>query len=325
MNTEKINIGVIGCANIAEKYIVPALMKSEKFKIIGVASRAKEKADRFAFKYSTKAYYNYDSLVNDPKIQAVYIPLPNSLHFDWILKALKNNLHVLVEKSMSCSFEEVLELNNFAKSNKLVLIENFQFRFHSQLSHIKNLVNNGAIGEVRNVRSSFGFPPFADKKNIRYNKDLGGGALLDAGAYPIKISQFFLGEDIIVDSASLYYQADINVDTWGSACLKQKNGILSSQISFGFDNFYQNNIELWGNKGKIYTNRIFTAPPGFEPSIELETPEGKQIIKLPGDDHFINMLNHFHSQIKTKTELDLEYSQNINQARLISELFKQAR
>lgn len=319
-----VNIGIISCASIAQRFIIPNLKEMGEFHLLGIASRTKEKADELSKEFDTKAFYNYESLLDEKDLDAVYIPLPNSMHYEWIKKALEKNLHVLVEKSMTCEFEEVKELNNLAKEKGLVLIENFQFRFHSQLQYIKELVDSGEIGELRSIRASFGFPPFTDCDNIRYKKELGGGALLDAGAYPLKISQIFLGDDISVKSASLDTPSDKEVDIWGSAYIKQNNGNLSSQIAFGFDHFYQNSIELWGSKGKIYTNRIFTSAPSFEPTIEIETNDGKESIKLSSDNHFKNMLKYFYTQIITKENIEDEYNQNINQARLIKELKEKA-
>jgi len=323
--SKKINIGVLGCANIAERFIVPTINElDQNFNLIGIASRTAEKAKQFADKFNTKSFVSYESLLNTEHLEAVYIPLPNSLHYEWLKKALGKGLHVLVEKSLACEYNEVVELNNLAKEKGLVLIENFQFRFHSQLQYIKELVDSGKIGELRSIRSSFGFPPFSDKNNIRYKKELGGGALLDAGAYLLKISQIFLGNDIFVDSASLFEDKQKGVDIWGSAYIKKNNAAISAQISFGFDNFYQCNLELWGSKGKLYTNRIFTSPPGFEPTIEAETIDGKESIKLESDHHFKKMLIHFYNQINNKNQIDDEYQQNINQAKLIKELKEKA-
>jgi len=319
----KINIGILGCANIAQRFIIPALKELDEFNIVGIASRNTEKVNHVTKTFNIKPFYSYNSLLED-KIDAIYIPLPNSMHYEWIKKSLKKNINVLVEKSMACSYEEVIELNNIANTKNLVLLENFQFRFHSQLEYIKELIQSQKIGELRNIRTSFGFPPFADSDNIRYKEELGGGALLDAGAYPLKITQIFLGKDIYVDSASLEYPMDKEVDIWGSAYIKQKNGNLATQIAFGFDNFYQNNLELWGSKGKIVANRIFTAAPGFEPTIEVETNDGKEVVTLKADHHFKNMLYYFYSQIVYKNGLEEEYDQNINQAKLINELKEKA-
>jgi dTDP-3,4-didehydro-2,6-dideoxy-alpha-D-glucose 3-reductase len=318
----KINIGILGCANIAKRFVIPALKELEEFIIVGIASRTEKKANQFAEEFDIAPFYSYQSLIDKKNLDAVYIPLPNSLHYEWIKKALNKNLHILVEKSMACNYDEVLELNSLAKEKNLVLIENFQFRFHSQLEYVKNLVNSGKIGELRTIRSSFGFPPFSDSDNIRYKKDLGGGALLDAGAYLLKISQIFLGNDIFVESSNLVTPIGKQVDIWGNATLKQIDGNLSSQVAFGFDNYYQNIIELWGSKGRIYANRIFTAAPGFQPTIEIETENGRDVIILPADNHFLKMLKYFYTQIVVKENIKDEYSQNINQARLIKEFFK---
>jgi dTDP-3,4-didehydro-2,6-dideoxy-alpha-D-glucose 3-reductase len=323
--TRKINIGVLGCANIAERFMIPAIISlNQHFNLIGIASRNLEKAAQFAEKANAKPYNSYEELIDDPLVDAVYIPLPNALHAQWIEIALGLGLHVLVEKSMACSYEEVRELNKIAKARSLVLLENFQFRFHTQLAFIKKILHEGTIGELRCMRSSFGFPPFPNENNIRYQKELGGGALLDVGAYPIKLSQIFLGENIDVKEANLYFDENKGVDIWGGAYLKQRDGVLFSEIAFGFDNFYQCNLELWGSKGKIYTNRIFTASPEHEPIIELETMAGKEMIKLPVDYHFKNMLMHFYDLIISKKGIKNEYLQNVNQARLIEELKNKA-
>ena len=171
------------------------------------------------------------------------------------------------------------------------------------------------------LRSCFGFPPFDDSKNIRYQKNLGGGALLDAGAYTIKISQIFLGRNIFVDSAFLDTPKSYSVDISGSATLKQNDGKLVSQIAFGFDHFYQNNLEVWGSQGKLSASRIFTAGPGIKAEVKIEKKAGIDSVNYFEDDHFDNMLNKFHKLIISRKQDDNEYLNNVNQARLISEIF----
>ncbi len=318
-----VKIGVIGCADIARRYVIPALLSLEDHYILsGVASRTQEKARQFANEFNIKSFIGYETLLNEEQLDAVYIPLPNLMHAEWIERALNNNLHVLVEKSMACSYEEVKYLNELASQRSLVLVENFQFRFHNQLAVISDLINEGKIGEIRCVRSSFGFPPFSDPDNIRNNKELGGGALLDAGAYPLKITQIFLGQDIEVSSANLWYDEEKDIDIWGGAYLKQKKGPLFAEIAFGFDNFYQCNLELWGSEGKINTNRIFTTPPDFSPEIIFESSNGSEIISVEPCNHFEKMLLHFYNLITTKEGLTIEYTQNINQSRLIFEMMR---
>lgn len=211
-----IKIGVIGLANIATRSLMPAIaLMPEKFTLKGIASRNFSRATQLAEQYTCRGYESYESLISDPDIDAVYIPLPNALHFKFVMMALEAGKHVLVEKSLGCSFGEVQKMVEYAQLNNLVLIENFQFRFHSQLAEILKLLKGGVIGDLRSVRVSFGFPPFPSSTNIRYNPQLGGGALLDAGAYPLKIAPIFLGKEIHVAHASMAYDRKLNIDTWG--------------------------------------------------------------------------------------------------------------
>jgi dTDP-3,4-didehydro-2,6-dideoxy-alpha-D-glucose 3-reductase len=320
-----INIGVLGCANIAKRSLIPAILDlKEEYCLKGVASRSGEIAKACAEQFATESYTGYEELLNSGNLYAVYIPLPNALHTEWIEKALNRNIHVLVEKSLACTFEDAQRLNQMAEEKQLALVENFQFRFHRQLTKIKQLVDDGNIGELRCVRSSFGFPPFPDKENIRYKRELGGGALLDAGAYPVKIAQMFLGDDVEVKASSLHVEPKHKVDIWGGAYLQQSNGSLFAELAFGFDHYYQCNLELWGSKGKLTATRIFTSPPGFSPEILLETADGREVIAVEPDNHFKNMLMHMHSLITTGHGLKAEYQQNIDQARLLEEVKNKA-
>jgi len=319
-----IKIGVLGCADIAKRHVIPAISRTSFFKLTGVASRSKEKADSFASIFNTSAYYSYESLI-ESNIDAIYIPLPNGLHFEWIKKSLNKNLHVLVEKSLACNLDEVKELNLIAKNNGLVLTENFQFKFHKQIKFIQDQIDHGYLGELKSLRSSFGFPPFEDENNIRYQKAIGGGALLDAGAYTIKVAQIFLGSEIYIDSASLNKPIDKEVDISGSAFIKHKSSSITAQVAFGFDHFYQNILEIWGSKGKLTASRIFTAGPGIKAKVRLERSDGSDTVHLIEDDHFLNMLNYFSTLINTGSGLDNEYYQNENQARLIGELSEKSK
>ena len=168
MNGAKIRIGILGCANIALRSIIPAIKNlKEYFMLEGIASRNPEKANKYALINNTKAFLSYQDLLDHDGLEAIYIPLPNALHAQWIEKALNRGLHVIAEKSLGCSFNEVKRLNDIAGQSDLALFENFQFRFHPQLKVIQELIANNEIGELRGVRSSFGFPPFPDQNDIR--------------------------------------------------------------------------------------------------------------------------------------------------------------
>lgn len=326
-NIKPIRIGIIGLASIARNHIIPTLFSLKNhYEVKAIASKKNKKYLDFYKNYNTKFYENYEDLIYDKNIDAVYIPLPNSLHYKWAKKSLDQGLNVLVEKPLTCSFNQTQELVEIAKSKNLALVENFQFRFHNQLKFIKKLIGNGDLGDIRTINSSFGFPPLNINglNNIRYSKSLGGGALLDAGVYPCKISQILLGFDLEIKTATLVKPDNFEVDIWGGAYLEDKTKGISSHLSFGFDNFYKCSLDIWGSRGRLSTYRIFTAKPGFEPEIHLENKDGLKTYKLNSDNHFRNILLHFHKLCFSKKGLKNEYIQNIDQARMISSISSNA-
>ena len=314
------NVGVMGCANIATRSLLPAFQKHERFNVYAVASRSMDKAERVAVDYHCKAYGNYDDLVSDKDIDLIYMPLPTGLHYEWGKKVLQSGKHLLSEKSLACSFSEVKDLVGIAKNNHLLLMESFQFRFHTQTQWVRDVVNSGKLGEIRCFRSSFGFPPFKDADNIRYQKELGGGALLDAGAYTIKSMKVILpNEEFAFKSASMITPAGSEVDLYGGAFFESENGVVA-ELAYGFDNYYQCGFEIWGSKGKLTSTRAYTAPAGFQPKIFVETDEcGKEEVSLPSCDQFDLMLNHIVSCLD-KGNFEQEYEQDLIQAEHIEKI-----
>lgn len=322
--SEKIAIGVLGCANIATRSLIPAICSVDRLKLTGIASRDPKTASSVASKFNTNPY-SYEQLIESAGLDAIYIPLPNALHFPWIIRCLESGLHVLVEKSLACTYMQVSELVDLAASKGLVLMESFQFRFHKQMRMICESLANGDLGELRSFKSSFGFPPFPDKANIRYQAQLGGGALLDAGAYPLRLAQIIMGSDAYVSDASLYFDDHLGVDLMGSAFLKSPRTKVVGFIEFGFDNFYQNSLDIWGSEGRLTSNRIFTAGPGVIPKVTLSKPHQNIDFENLEDDHFSGLLNAFIDLIGNKEGRSDEGRGNQVQARLLDEVRRRAR
>jgi len=312
---KKIKIGVLGCADIAKRLAISAIKSTDECELVAIASMTLKKAQQFANQFNCEAIQGYENLLIKRDIDAVYIPLPTGLHYEWTVKALKNRKHVLAEKSISVDYASAKDMVETAQKNKLALFENFMFIFHSQYNFLFEKLNDGEIGEIRCFRSSFGFPPLRND-DIRYIKALGGGALLDAGVYTIKAAQFILGNNLHVNAAYLKYDAATKVDVYGGAFLSNDNGLFA-EVAFGFDNYYQNNIEIWGSKGKIIAERAFTAGPGFKPKIILEKQDKRHEFILPSDNHFVNLLKEFYNSI-TNNNFEYQYNEILKQAELVN-------
>jgi predicted dehydrogenase len=298
--------------------LIPELFNSPRFSLAAIASRDPAKARAVAEPYAGVRWGTYDEIIHDSGIDLVYIPLPNSMHYEWIMNALKSGKHVLCEKSLVTEYSQLEGITAFARAQRLLVAENFQFRFHSQHRWTLAALAARKIGEVRVFRSSFGIPPLP-AGNIRYSKDLGGGSLLDNGAYPLKALQFMLpGYNFTMKAATLCY-GDSGVDISGGMYLDCPEGLVA-ELAFGMDNFYQCNYEIWGSIGKITASRAFTAPPGFRPRIIFETADGVENMEMPADNHFANMLLHI-AECLDGGNFEDEYAQNLRQAAYI----KQAR
>lgn len=319
---EKIRVGIMGCAAIAKRSFAPAFAAHPSFQLTAIASRIAEKAAEFAGQYGVRPC-SYDELVAADDVDLIYCPLPTGLHAEWVAKCLQAGKHVLCEKSLACTYEEVQRLVELARVRNLLLMESFQFRFHAQNLYVKKLLKEGAIGPLRQVVIRFGIPPFPEgEANIRYHKELGGGALLDNGAYTLKAASYLLGGDLTVLAA----MSDVNrpekdgvgddVDLTGSIMLRTKEGV-PVQAAYGFSHFYQNGYEIWGKDGKITTTRAFTARPDFAAPVIVETATGRTEQTFQ-DDHFANLLTHVADCLDADAFED-EYKQNLLQARLVSD------
>lgn len=314
-------VGVLGCASIAKRMVIPAVEECESTSLVKIASRAEDKAKTWSAQYGCGHAKSYDDLLADPDIDIVYIPLPTGMHYEWIMKSLEAGKHVLAEKSIAQERKFVEEIVGYADKKNLAVFENFMFKHHPQFDFVKQQVAEGAIGRLTLLRSSFGFPPFKED-NIRYRQELGGGALLDAGAYTCMATQMFLGKGIQVVGSTLCIDSRYDVDTLGAAQLQNSHNQIA-QLAFSFDNYYQCSIELWGTKGKLTMERSFTAGPGIRPRVVIETQDERKEYTLPAANHCRLLLSAMTDSLD-KGDWSKETETILQQARLIDDIKRQA-
>ena len=291
----KLRIGVMGCSGFARRAMIPALAQCGGMELIAVASRSVEKANRTAAEFGCLGLSGYEALLARDDVDAVYMPIPTGLHDEWCTKALHAGKHLLVEKSFAATEASASEMVALARARKRLVVENFQFQTHAQWMRLASFMTSGEIGAVHLVRGTFGFPPLS-RDNFRWDKALGGGALLDAGAYMAKAAQLLLGLGLEVRGAALQMDGETGVDRYGEAMLRNAQGQVA-QVAFGFDYFYQCRVELLGTKGKVSSGRVFTAPPDHAPVLTIETPEGTRTESLAPDNHYANMWRWFAAAV----------------------------
>jgi predicted dehydrogenase len=307
-------IGILGTSDIAFRRFLPALINNEGLKFVGVASRDLAKTKRFTDSFGGIGYDGYDALLNDATIDCVYIPLPPALHFEWGHKTLDAGKHIFMEKPFTTSIADTEALIKAAEQKALVIHENYMFRYHEQIKRIKEVIASGEIGDVRLIRIDFGFP-FRGMDDFRYDKSLGGGALLDCGGYALLLARMFLDNGGMLIDGHLGYKNGVDVDIYGSAVLRDAIGT-TAQVAFGIDNDYRCDLNIWGSAGTIIATRILTAPTGMEPPAVIRKNGNEKKLLLPSDNAFLKSMHHFLTCVRNSKERKRNYVEIAAQSKL---------
>lgn len=268
------------------------------------AQQAKEleKAETFG----GKVFRGYETIITSDEIDAIYLPLPPSLHYKWAKLALQNGKHVFLEKPSTCYLKDTEDLISLASAKGLALHENYMFVFHNQIAELNEIVAKGELtGKPRLYRIAFGFPR-RSLTDFRYNKKLGGGALLDAGGYTMKYASLLLGETAKVTTAQVNYDPDFEVEIFGSATMVNDEG-MTAQLAFGMDNDYHCDIEVWGSKGTLTSGRILTAPVGCVPDYTIKQNQEYKTYSFSEDDAFYKSIMRFGECVLDKKTREENY------------------
>lgn len=336
-----IRVGIICPSEIAFRRFLPSLQRVNEFSFAGVAiaspkewagdgkvtadvqaiiAKERQKAQTFIDSYGGKIYEGYQKLIESSDVDVIYLPLPPALHYKWAKLALQSGKHAYVEKPFTTNLKDTQELLAIAKEKKLAVHENYMFIFHRQLQAIKDLISQGEIGKVRQYRISFGFPRRA-ANDFRYNKTLGGGALLDAGGYCMKYASWLLGTTARLRCANSYFEPEFEVDIFGSCTMTNDEGTIV-QMSFGMDCDYKCELEAWGSTGTLTTGRILTAPDGLEPDMVIKHNQEYITRKLPADNAFEKSIHRFYDCLTDESIREDNYRVIEQQSSIVSEFIR---
>lgn len=255
----KVKWGVLGCANFARRRTIPAMLESPSVELVGVASRTLEKAEAFRSQFNlARAYGSYEEMLADRKIQALYIPLPNGLHAEWMIKAAEAGKHSLCEKPFASNAAEARQVAEAVKRTGVFVMEAFMWRFHSQHLRARKAIERGEIGPLRLVRSAFSFL-IPRKPNVRLVPELAGGSVMDIGCYPISAARFYFGDEPSVAYARGSVDAEYGVDMRMAGVLDFSQGQALIDCSFNLP--YRTDLEIVGESGTIIIPKPWLPDP----------------------------------------------------------------
>jgi D-xylose 1-dehydrogenase (NADP+, D-xylono-1,5-lactone-forming) len=305
--------GILSTARINRSFIPPA-HASEKVELVAVASRDQARADAYAAEWEIpRAYGSYESLLADDEIEAVYISLPNNLHVEWSIRAVEAGKHVLCEKPMGKRAAEVEQAFDAAERAGRILSEAFMYRHNPQAKRLRQLVDDGAIGELRVVRACFSFALF-DPDNIRLRPEVDGGSLMDVGCYCVNGTRLLAGEPELVFGQQLVGPSGTDWVFTGSLRVP---GDVFGLFDCGTALPSRDELEAIGSEGSLFLDDPWH---GREPVIELRRGGETERIELERVDPYRLELENVSEAIRGEAELLLGRADAVGNARAIEAL-----
>ncbi|HEX5296079.1 MAG TPA: Gfo/Idh/MocA family oxidoreductase [Streptosporangiaceae bacterium] len=291
--------GIIGTANIARAVFLPGLRQAGG-DAAAVAGREAGRAGQFARDNGIgRGVVGYQALIEDPDIDALYIPLPNSLHAEWTIRALEAGKPVLCEKPLCGTLPHTERVLASARQTGTLLWEAFAFPFHAQLARLRRLIADGVIGDLMEIKSNFHFS-VTRPDNIRLSRELEGGALLDVGCYPVRLAAELFGaaHESAWAAASRGGQG-VDVDTWGVLGYPAGRRLL---LSCGFGRSYDAFTTLEGTAGQIHVTNPFHPGPGDSYLVKAGRDEPRRYPAAPEELSFTALTRHINGVLRGEEE-----------------------
>ncbi len=316
---QTIRWGVMGCARIARMQVIPAILRCPNAQLQAIASRDAAKLAEFRSSFGDfTPHDSYETLIRDPAVDAVYIPLPNSLHCEWAIRAMRAGKHVLCEKPLALNAGEAEEMIRTSHECGVLLMEAFMYRYTDRMSKVRGVLESGALGQIRSINSTFRF--FLDRQNtIKEKPELGGGAMYDVGCYPLNL----IGLVTQSEPVSIAVECDKphGVDVNLSAVLRYADGLIAT-LHCGFNAFGRIHSEIVGTDGALLIPDTFLDDAG---EITLQTKQGNQSIAVPQSDRYGEEIRDFSASVIEKRLPKLGLDESLRNMRILDRILEEIR
>ena len=320
---EKLNMGVLGCSSHYALRIATALKSSLLVEPYAIASRSAEKAKKFAETWDFSTYYgSYEELLADPKVDFVYIPLPNHLHYDYIIKSADAGKPVLCEKPLCLNAKEAAKAAEYCEKKKIPLMEAFMYRFHPQWVRAAEVIKAGELGKVLSTSGIFSYDN-RNEANIRNKPDFGGGALLDIGCYTVSSSRLFMGGEPLRAVATLEKDPDFKTDILASAVLDYGEG-RASIFTVSTQMFPYQRVNAFGTSGSLSVEVPFNMFADVPGKLTITTSINERVVETEIADQYLLEFDSFAQAIMEKVEVPTPISDAVANMAVLDAIFASA-
>jgi xylose dehydrogenase (NAD/NADP) len=320
----KVRWGILGCAGIAERSFIPAARRTDNAVLGSIASRDPARAGDWARRFGfAKTHRTYQDLVDDPAVDAVYNPLPNDLHAEWSIRALRAGKHVLCEKPMAMNAPEVRAMIQAAETHGVLLMEGFMYKFHPQIAKTLDLVREGAVGPLRSIHSSFTFHFERDGADYRWFPGHGGGALYDVGCYAISVARLVFGAEPSAVAAAARIDTATGVDMTTAVLLEFPGGRFAL-CDASFESHFQSRLLAVGLKATLRLDRAFSAKD-FDVAVEIVRGDAVERLPIRKANMFALMIEHFGEAVLGRAALRYPATDAWHNMRVIDACFESLR
>jgi len=319
----KVRWGLLSTANINRR-LIPAIRMSARGELTAVASRNLSNAEAYAAKWEIpRIFDSYETMLDSDEIDAVYISLPNHLHAEWSIYALRHGKHVLCEKPFAITLDEVDAMTMAAQETGNVLAEAFMYRHHPQTKIAKEWVDSGRLGEITLVRGVFNFA-FDSRENVRLVPEWGGGCLWDVGIYPLSFSQYIMDGPPQWVMGSQWI-GETGVDEFFAGQMGYGDGRIA-QISSSFITPFYTMAEIVGTEGRLTLNRPFVGHNEGQRQMLFHPANGDpQEIAVPEKELYLGEVEDMHAAILNGTPNYLTLAETRNHIKTALALYESAR
>jgi len=294
-NPPPIALGVYGIGEHARRTVLPAIACCTQVRLAGIATRNLDVLDVESRKYGCPSWTTLNNMLAETSLDVIMIATPIGQHFEDAHLVLSAGKHVWCEKAFTESYTQAEELIAIARRTDLAVCVSCPPLYHEQFRKLAALVRNGRIGQVRSINANYGFPHI-DPNNSKYDPNIGGGAMLDVGFYPIGVPGALFDESPVVLGSAIEHESGYDLDTGGAALLRFPSGInLSATWGYGRD--YVNELQIVGTSGIITAFPAFSKPSALKASLTLRNQNKTKDIYVPTCNQFTNMLNAFANAI----------------------------